>query len=225
MRFATLIQTQETRTLVASALQTKGIEVSDFATIDALVASLRAMPYAAILIEDIGERTGRWLRTLQIHTDEPFALIAIGPGGTAGMSRALMHGADDYAILCNDIETLVHRCIARVSEKTHRPRLGTWRLGPYTLDSARKRLLSPGGHVTLSPREVLLARTLIENHGKVVPLSQLCEDLCSRNDATAQRAVQQHAHVLRKKCELAAGSSSQRLRIEAVYGKGYRLTL
>jgi DNA-binding response OmpR family regulator len=66
---------------------------------------------------------------------------------------------------------------------------------------------------------------LIERHGRVVALDQLCEELCARTDAAAKRAVKQHAHVLRKKCELAAGSTVQRLRVEAVYGKGYRLAL
>jgi len=75
----------------------------------------------------------------------------------------------------------------------------------------------------------MLARVLIENQGRIVALEQLCEDLCGRTDESAKRAVKQHAHVLRKKCELAAGTGAnaiaQRLRIEAVYGKGYRLAL
>ena len=71
----------------------------------------------------------------------------------------------------------------------------------------------------------MLASVLIENHGRVVALERLCENLCARTDDTAKRAVKQHAHVLRKKCELVAGSTPHRLRVEAVYGKGYRLTL
>ena len=71
----------------------------------------------------------------------------------------------------------------------------------------------------------MLARVLAENHGRVVALEQLCEELCARTDDAARRAVKQHAHMLRKKCDLAAGPTAQRLRVEAVYGKGYRLTL
>lgn len=225
MRVATLIHEQNLRSRVSDALVSVGIEVLDFAAVDALIGSLRAQAYAAVLVEDHDDRIGHWLGALQRHTDEPTALIAIGNGGTAGMSRALLHGADDYIVMGDGAEQLVHRAIARISAKIQRPRRHTWRLGPYTLDTARSSLVSPVAEVHLSPRELMLASVLIEHHGRVVPLERLCEDLCARTDDAAKRAVKQHAHVLRKKCDLAAGSTVQRLRVEAVYGKGYRLTL
>jgi len=225
MRFATLIHEQDLRSQVSDTLMSMGIEVLNFAAVDALVASLPTQAIAAILVEDNEDRIGHWLRVLQTHTDEPIALIAIGSGGVAGMSRALLHGADDYAVVGDGAEQLVHRSIARVSAKIQRPRKRTWRLGPYTLDSSRSSLMSPVAEVHLSPREFMLARVLIGNHGRVVVLDRLCEELCARTDDAAKRAVKQHAHMLRKKCSLAAGSTAQRLRLEAVRGKGYRLTL
>ena len=225
MRFATLIHEKDLRSRVSDALLSMGIEVLNFAAVDALIANLRTQAFAAILVEDAEDRIGHWLGTLQNHADEPVALIAVGTGGTAGMLRALLHGADDYVVMGDGAEQLVHRSIARISATMHRPRRRAWRLGPYTLDASRSSLISPATEVHLSPRELMLARVLIENHGRIVALEQLCEDLCARTDESAKRAVKQHAHVLRKKCELAAGSSTQRLRVEAVYGKGYRLTL
>ena len=229
MRFATLIHQQALRTRVSDALVSTGIEVLNFAAVEALIASLQTQAFAAILVEDHADRVAHWLGTLQTHTDEPIALIAIGEGGTAGMSRALLHGADDYIVIGDGAEQLVHRSIARISAKMHRPRRRTWRLGPYTLDASTSSLSSHDAEVHLSPRELMLARVLIENQGRIVALEQLCEDLCGRTDESAKRAVKQHAHVLRKKCELAAGTGAnaiaQRLRIEAVYGKGYRLAL
>jgi DNA-binding response OmpR family regulator len=225
MRFATLIHERELRSRVSDALASMGIEVLNFAAVGALIANLDRQAFAAILIEDDEGRIGHWLGALQSHTDEPIALIAIGTGGSAGMSRALLHGADDYVVIGDGAEQLVHRSIARISAKIQRQRRRTWRLGPYTLDSSRSSLMSPVAEVHLSPRELMLARVLIENHGRVVALERLCEELCARTDDAARRAVKQHAHVLRKKCELAAGSTALRLRVEAVYGKGYRLTL
>lgn len=225
MRFATLIHEQHLRSRVSDALMSMGIEVLNFAAVDALIASLHAQAFAAILVEDDEDRIGRWLGTLQNHADEPIALIAIGTGGAAGMSRALLHGADDYVVIGDGAEQLVHRSIARISAKIQRSRRRKWRLGPYTLDSSRSSLMSPVAEVRLSPRELMLARVLAENHGRVVALEQLCEELCARTDDAARRAVKQHAHMLRKKCDLAAGPTAQRLRVEAVYGKGYRLTL
>lgn len=225
MRFATLIHDPALRRRVLDALLPMGIEVLHFAAVDTLLAKLRTQAFAAILVEDDEERIGRWLGTLQTHADEPVALIAIGSGGTAGMSRALLHGADDYVVIGDGAEQLVHRSIARVSTKIQRPRKRSWRLGPYTLDRSTSRLVSPVAEVPLAPREFLLARLLIESEGRVVPLDRLCEDLCARIDDAARRAVKQHAHMLRKKCELAADPTLPRLRLEAVYGKGYRLTL
>lgn len=225
MRFATLIHAPDLRSRVGDALMAMGIEVSNFVAVDALVASLAAHAFAAILVEDNDERIGRWLIALQTHVEEPIALIAIGSGGTAGMSRALLHGADDYVVIGDGTEQLVQRSIARVGAKLQRPRKRSWRLGPYTVDLATSSLISPVAEVHLSPRELTLAAVLIETQGRVVSLERLCEALCARTDDAARRAVKQHAHVLRKKCELAAGSLAQRLRLEAVYGKGYRLTL
>ena len=225
MRFATLIHAQDLRSRVSTALMSMGIEVLDFAAVDALIVDLRTQAFAAILVEDNDDRIARWLGALQAHLDDPVALIAIGTGGAAGMSRALLLGADDYVVMDDGAEQLVHRSIARIGAKLRRPRRRTWRLGPYTLDTSRSSLVSPVAEVHLSPRELMLARVLIEHHGRVVPLDRLCEDLCARIDAAARRAVKQHAHVLRKKCDLTAGESGPRLRLEAVYGQGYRLTL
>src|SRR5258705_5278458 len=222
MRFATLIHERDLRTRVSDALVSIGIEVLHFAAVDALIANLHTQAFAAILVEDDEDRIGHWLGALETHTDERIALIAIGAGGSAGMARALLHGADDYVVIGGGAEQLVHRSIARISAKLQRQRRRTWRLGPYTLDSSRSSLKSPVAEVHLSPRELMLARVLIENHGRVVALEQLCEELCARIDDAARRAVKQHAHMLRKKCELAAGSTTQRLRVEAMYGKGYR---
>ena len=225
MRFATLIHETGLRGRVAETLMAMGIEVMSFARVDLLIASLATQDFAAILVEDDNERIGHWLGALQTHTDEPIALIAIGAGGAAGMSRALLLGADDYIVIGDGAEQLVDRSIARIGAKIQRPRRRTWRLGPYTLDASQSSLISPDAEVHLSPRELQLARVLIENHDRVVALERLCEDLCARIDDAAKRAVKQHAHVLRKKCELAAGTQAQRLRLEAVYGKGYRLSL
>lgn len=225
MRFATLIQDRDLRSRVSDALMTMGIEVLNFAAVDALIGNLHTQAFSAILVEDDEARIGHWLGALQTHTDEQIALIAVGTGGSAGMSRALLHGADDYIVIGDGAEQLVHRSIARISAKVQRQRRRTWRIGPYTLDSSRSSLKSPIAEVHMSPRELTLARVLIENQSRVVALEQLCKELCAQIDDAAKRAVKQHAHALRKKCKLAAGSTIQRLRVEAVYGKGYRLTL
>jgi DNA-binding response OmpR family regulator len=225
MRFATLIHEQELRSQVSIALMSIGVEVVAFAVVGPLAENLRTQSFAAIVLEDSEDRIRDWLHALRTRTDERVAIIAIGKGGAARMSLALRHGADDYVVIADGVQQLVPRSIARIDAKTHLAREGTWRLGPYQLDRSRSSLVSAVADVHLSPRELLLAQVLIENHGRVVPLQKLCEVLCDRTDDAAKRAVKQHAHTLRRKCELAAGSTLDRLRIEPVYGKGYRLAL
>jgi DNA-binding response OmpR family regulator len=225
MRFATLTREPALRDQVTDALASMGIEVLNYATVDALLVDMHAHVFDAILVEDLEDRIGHWLGMLQPHTGDAIALLAVGAGGTAAMSRALRHGADDYVLIDEGAAQLVDRAVARIGAKIQRSRQRAWRLGPYTLDGARSSLASSVAEVHLPPRVLLLARALMENQGRVVALERLCEHLCARTDAAARRAVKQHAHVLRKKCLLVAVSTAEQLRVEAVYGQGYRLTL
>jgi DNA-binding response OmpR family regulator len=224
MRFATLVQKDDVRSSVGIALMSIGVEVSHFSAVDPLIASLDELPFDAIVVEDDERHIRPWLLALKPYVEQRIAVIAIGAGGAASMSIALLHGADDYVVIGEGVDQIVHRSIARINAKTRQAQRATWRLGPYSLDPTTSKLLSITAAVHLSPREFTLARVLIENCGKVVMLDSLCRVLCDREDETARRAVKQHAHTLRKKCELAAGPTLRRLRIEAVYGKGYRLS-
>ena len=58
MRFATLIHEQDLRNRVSGALSSMGIEVLNFAAVDALIATLRTQAFAAILVEDDEDRIG-----------------------------------------------------------------------------------------------------------------------------------------------------------------------
>src|SRR5438046_368980 len=113
MRFATLIHEPELRDRVGDALVSVGIEVLNLESVNALIADLHTQAFAVSVVEYHVDRIGHWLAMLQAHADEPIVLIAIGTGGAAGMSRALLHGADDYAVMGHGAEQLVHRVIAR----------------------------------------------------------------------------------------------------------------
>lgn len=225
MRFATLILTRELCSLVSDAFLDAGIEVLNYETLGTLVADLRKQVFAAIFIEDDEALVSQRIDALNAYADYLTALIAVGPGGAANMSRALLAGVDDYAVLSGGAQQLIERSLARVSSKVSRPRDLKVRIGPYTVDSSRSTLISPLGEVRLSPKELTLARVLVENKNRLVTIERLCEHLCKGNDAAARRTVKQHAHMLRKKCALAGGGGANQLRIEAVYGQGYRLSL
>jgi DNA-binding response OmpR family regulator len=224
MKIATLLSNRTVHARIARALVEQGIEVVSFTTLGALVAAQAVQAFAAILVEDSTQRISERLATLQPHLAAQTALIVVGAGGAASISRALLHGADDYANSCElASEHLVQRAIARASVKLRASQKSTLKLGACTLDLARGTLHSQGLHVRLTSREATLARLLFERCNEVVTTGQLCQALCGRIDAGAERAVKQHAYVLRRKLQQVAASHAEPLRIETVYGKGYQL--
>jgi DNA-binding response OmpR family regulator len=224
MKFAMLMADPTAQARIALALAGNGIEAVPFDGADALVVAQAAQAFAAILVEDAVPNGDDPLSRLLPHVAAQTALIVIGAGGAASMSRALLRGADDYAINCEPAaEHLVQRIIARTRVKLRAARKSVLTLGVYTLDLAQGALWSPGRQVQLTARELSLARLLFEQPSQLVPNAQLCRALCGRVDVAAARAVKQHAYELRRKLRLVTPEGGEALRIETVYGQGYRL--
>jgi two-component system KDP operon response regulator KdpE len=176
-------------------------------------------------VEDVGDLIGGWLERLQSGPGAPMVVVAVGAGGTVEMSRAFSHGVDDYHFTANPVEQLLQRALARVSAKMRQMSVPVLRIGPYVLDRSRSVLASSGGEIHLSPREFSFVHSLIEAQGGTVQMERLCERICGQMNGAARRAVRQHAHVVRRKLSLVAASigRAEALRVESVYGQGYRL--
>ena len=228
MRIAMLMASHSEQARIATALETQGIEVEAFATPQALIAAQGEQVFSAVLVDDAAPRFGERLASLQPHLATQTALIVIGEGGAASMSRALALGADDYAIRCRENDDaardhLVQRAIARVSFKLRGTVRNLLKVGAYTLDPQQGMLSSPTGQSVLTARELTLARALFEHCDQVVGNEQLCMALCERIDASAQRAVKQHVYELRRKLQRLTLPGHAPLHIQTVYGRGYRL--
>ncbi|OUM03905.1 winged helix-turn-helix domain-containing protein [Variovorax sp. JS1663] len=209
---------------ITRSLAAQGIEAVPFAAAGALIAAQAAQPFAAVLVDDAAPRVDERLPKLQPHLAAQTALIVVGAGGAANISRALLQGADDYAISCEQASNhLVQRAIARVSVKLRASQQSTLRVGAYTLALTHGDLRTQGRQVRLTSRELTLARLLFEQCNQLVATEQLCQALCGRVDDSAERAVKQHAYELRRKFERVVPPDGDALRIETVYGKGYRL--
>jgi DNA-binding response OmpR family regulator len=222
MRVATLVWNRNAGH-IAPALAAQGIQVEPFEDTDSLVAAPDLQAFAAILIEDSAQHAAQCFARLQPHL-EGQTIIVFGAGGAANISRALLLGADDYAISCERMpHHLVQRAIARVSVRLRASRNSMLRVGAYTLDLANGILRSERGHERLTSRELALTRVLFEQCNQLVATEQLCQELCGRIDDSAARAVKQHAYELRRKLQRVVPSDGESLRIETVYGKGYRL--
>lgn len=223
MRVATLMWDPDSSAHIAGALVAQGIEVAPFSAASEFIAAHAERAFEAILIEDSMARTDECLLEVEPHIEGQTALIVVGEGGAHNISRALLHGADDYAIRCElSSHHVVQRTIARISAKL-RARKSTLKVGAYTLDLATSALQSKGRLVRLTSRELTLARLLFEQCNVLAPTEHLCRELVGRIDGSAERAVQQHAYELRRKLQRVTPSGGEPLRIETVYGKGYRL--
>ena len=223
MRIATLMQDLGALAHITASLVAQGIEVEPFSALTAFMAAHALQAFSAILVEDTMPDIDECLATLRPHLAQT-ALIVVGAGGAANISRALLRGADDYAINCELASShLVQRAIARVSVKLRATQKSTLKVGAYTLDLAKGVLHSQNRHVPLTSRELALARVLFEQCNQLATTGQLCLALIGRVDDSAVRAVKQHAYELRRKLRHVVPPGGEALRIETVYGQGYRL--
>lgn len=125
-------------------------------------------------------------------------LILTARDSTLDKIKGLDVGADDYLVKPFDVSELLARI--RVISR----RLGTMpdtqiQLGPVTLDTLGHRLLVQGEQVTLSRREYMLAKALMENAGRIQSRQQLETRLYEWGEEVASNAVEVHIHHLRKK--------------------------
>jgi DNA-binding response OmpR family regulator len=222
MRIAVLAQNARALAPIRDVLAAQGIEVTDFSTIERLAAGLEAQAFAAVLLEGRADHLEQGLGMLQQRAEAGTAIVIVGKGGAASISHALMHGADDYVFSNGDVEYAMQRIIARIGVKVQRHRRGSLRIGSLGLDVAARAIASSGTLVRLTARETLLARLLFESVGRIVPIERLCVELCGASGAAAVRSVNQHVYQLRRKLERLS-ADDDRLRIEALYGTGYRL--
>jgi DNA-binding response OmpR family regulator len=110
---------------------------------------------------------------------------------------SLNNGADDYLVKTIEMEEL----IARVRALIRRAGVGCRSLsvGGLTLDLDAHTLTHQGQAVSVSRREFLVLRTLMEGAGRVLTRSQIERALYGWNGGVDSNAVEVHIHNLRAK--------------------------
>ena len=140
-------------------------------------------------------------------------LAMSGPCEAGHGAAALRRGADDFLGVPFDVEELVARASALVRRASCRARQA--RVGPISVDFARRQIFVDGRHVPLTLREYDLLAMLIDRVGQVVTRRELVGDLAAT--ASKLKVLDVHMSRIRDKVGAQAG------RIETVRGIGYRL--
>lgn len=147
-------------------------------------------------------------------------LVASARDSEADVVMGLSAGADDYVTkpirqfeLIARIGTLARRIKAR-----KQPVL---RVGDIELDSEQQVARMGGAPLTLTQKEFDLAWYLFSNPGRLFSRHHLLDKIWGMSADVDTRTVDTHVSRLRRKFNLAAGTSWN---LESVYGYGYRMT-
>jgi DNA-binding response OmpR family regulator len=159
------------------------------------------------------------LRRDHVHTP---VLILTARGQESDRVRGLELGADDYVVKPFSVRELVARVGAHLRRRaTDAGVTERTRLGEVEFDFARREVWRNGDSVSALPKEIDLARFLIENRGRVVTRDELLLKVWEYPVAGLQtRTVDNYIMKLRQKVE---PDPARPQWILTVRGKGYRL--
>ncbi|MDQ1594931.1 MAG: hypothetical protein QOH40_1487 [Arthrobacter pascens] len=217
-----------TRILIAddepriAAFLVKGLTAAGYTTTQ-VGDGVKALDYATsgeydLLILDIGMPRMDGLAVLQnlraMHSTIPVIVLTAADSLESTVS-ALEGGADDYMTKPFRFEELLSRVKLRLRGTSPVTAAPTLVCGDLTLDINLRTAQIGGRVIELSAREFVMARTLIENAGRVLSREQLLSRVWGYHFEGSSNVVDVYVRYLRHKL----GQN----RIQTVRGVGYRL--
>ncbi|MFC3094012.1 DNA-binding response regulator [Alteromonas sediminis] len=138
------------------------------------------------------------LKSIKSRYPQIPVLILTARGGIESKVEGLDLGADDYLPKPFNMEELFARM--RVIER----RLGTGatsviEVGEVVLDTKANLIFSNGTEIKLSSKEYMIARTLIENAGRIQSKANLESKLYEWGEEVSSNTIEVHVHNMRKK--------------------------
>ncbi len=185
---------------LVTTLRREGFAVNHVANgKDALLAAKTGNPDIILLDLGLPDTDGlTLLSTLRSRKVQTPVLILTARDDLETKVRGLDSGADDYLVKPFELGELLARL--RVLER--RLNLVTTSyidIGTVRLDTSTHQVTENGKELSLSRREYMLLKALMENTGKIQSREGLEDKLYSWGEEVASNAVEVHIHNLRKK--------------------------
>ena len=196
---------------------------------EALRKSLRQETFDLLVLDwNVPDLDGvellHWLRSFQ-KSEVPVIMLS-SRSAERDVAGALGIGADDYVVkpfrtmeLCARIRRLMTRQPS-LTAAAEQERFGAWRFDQPNLCVHFKSTDGAVTRIALTDREFRLALALFRHLGHAVSRAYLLEKLGVHGEEMPSRALDSHIYRLRSKLGLHSASG---LRLQTVYGRGYRL--
>jgi DNA-binding response OmpR family regulator len=138
------------------------------------------------------------LRRLRTRGNDAHILILSARDRVEDRVKGLQLGADDYLVKPFAFEELCARIQALVRRR-HESKSPVIRLGPLTIDTARREVSRDGGALHLTPSEYALLELLAYRRGNVFSQEQLIEHLRRSDSEVSSNLIEVLVSGLRKR--------------------------
>jgi DNA-binding response OmpR family regulator len=207
---------------VEQALAPIGQRITVYRTLASLARQLDQQHHDVVLLATELEQASQFLacRARAGAQSGPVFILLSEQDGGSGLEHALDAGADDFVAAASglsQLETRIRACVRRRDGSSQRDVL---KVGDFALDRREGAVQRDGQQIDLTHREFLLAWVLFSNEGRLISTRALADSIWGTSVDVAKRTIEQHVYRLRHKLGLGRKSP---LRLEAVYGRGYRL--
>ena len=222
MRILVVEDNRELVGLLEKALGHAGLDVDSVRNAADAEASLRAMHYAAVVL-DLGLPDADGLEVLdqmRRRRDQTPVLILSARGGLDDRIKGLHKGASDYVVKPFAMEELIARLQALLRRSPESPgqRLT---LGNISFETEGRQATVAGRLLPLPLREADVLEVLLKRSGRVVSHGALQSQVFGVAQDIASNAIEVYVHRLRKMLADAGANVS----IHTIRGAGYLMDL
>lgn len=219
MNIALLSRRSTVNQFLVDLLSRGGIQAMLHVSIAAFRMQVRQQAFDAVILEDCGGTLAEDLGLIKTCVSDQVPVVVVGAELHAGFGVALACGAVDYISLSrvghDELKTRLRGHMEAQAFQAAHP----IDVDGCLLDPARLCLVHGDKTVGLTHRECELACLLFSKPNQVVSLPTITAKVWGRSVESNKRTLEQHIYKLRTKLR----EAGCQLRVQAAYGRGYRL--